>query len=193
MEIRMLEPVEFSNAAGLSRYVFDNCLKYRMDFPQTISFVEEYITENNLISLYEENKVKLWGVFEQNQLVGVSALQSDGLITMLYVLPQCWKRGYGKGLLTTMREYGKHVYGMDRIVVNATPAWTGHYFIKQGFSLLNPQQNPNVPYVPLFAPSSQVSKYQKKKVPMKIMVLSGVGCLLFATVVAVIYMMFYLM
>ena len=43
MEIRILQDEEIKVASGLSRYVFDNCLRYRMEYPQTISFVEDYI------------------------------------------------------------------------------------------------------------------------------------------------------
>ncbi len=193
MEIRVLRVEELANASGLSRYVFDNCLKYRMEFPQTISFVEEYISEKNIRNMVEENKLMVWGVFEQQHLVGVSALQSDGMITMLYILPQCWRRGYGKGLLTAMREYGKQVYGFERVTLNATPAWTSGYFLRQGFSFLQPQQNPNVPFVPLYALSNQMSDYPKKRVPAKYMILAGVGCFLFATIVGILFMIFYLM
>ena len=43
MEIRLLKEEELQNAAGLSRFVFDNCLRHRMEYPQTITFVEEYL------------------------------------------------------------------------------------------------------------------------------------------------------
>ena len=55
MEIRILQEEELVNAAGLSRYVFDTCLRNRMEFTQTIPFVEIYISELNLREMYREN------------------------------------------------------------------------------------------------------------------------------------------
>ena len=48
MEIRVLREEELIHASGLSRFVFDACLRNRMEFLQTIPFVEEYISEANL-------------------------------------------------------------------------------------------------------------------------------------------------
>ena len=72
MEIRILQEAELANAAGLSRYVFDVCLRNRMEFVQSISFVEDYLKAENLVALCSENKLTIWGVFEETQLVGVS-------------------------------------------------------------------------------------------------------------------------
>ena len=96
MEIRILKEEELANAAGLSRYVFDICLRNRIEFPQTIVFVEEYMSTEHLRQLYREEKLTLWGAFSEDQLVAVSGLQSDGMITMLYVLPQFHHKGIGQ-------------------------------------------------------------------------------------------------
>ena len=57
MEIRILQKEEIKTASGLSRYVFDTCLRNRMEYPQTIAFVEEYIAEENINTLNEEGKL----------------------------------------------------------------------------------------------------------------------------------------
>ena len=126
--IRIVQEEELKIASGLSRYVFDYCLRNRMEFPQTIDFVEQYIAEENLRKLCQEGKLIIWGVYEGEQLVAVSGLQSDGMITMLYVLPQCQNRGYGSKLLIVMREYAKDVLGFSKVSVNANPAWTSFFF-----------------------------------------------------------------
>lgn len=192
MAIRVLQEEEFRNAAGLSRYVFDVCVRYRMEFLQTVWYIEPYLTEENLKTLHQQDKIVIWGVFEGEQLVAVSALQSDGMITMLYVLPQCQNRGYGHALINVMLDYAKEEYDFEKVTVNANPAWTSFYFKKQGFENANPNQNMHVPFVPMYFLLDEGKNYSKKPVPKKVIVLAVVGCLLFATIAGSIYMVSYL-
>ena len=192
MEIRILQEEEFKEAAGLSRYVFDHALRQRMEFTQTVAFVEDYLTADNLLRLTQEGKLNVWGAFEEMQLVGVSALQSDGMITMLYVLPQFWNKGIGSRLLNTMRVYAKNVHGMERVLLNATPAWTAFYFVKQGFSYLQPGQNMRVPFVPMYALTGDDAVLLKRRIPKRYIVMAVCFCILFATVATWIFMKWYL-
>lgn len=187
----MLQEMEIANAAGLSRYVFDVCLRNRMEFEQTIGYVENYLTTDNLTQLQAEERLVLWGVFEGEQLVGVSGLQTDGMITMLYILPQHIKRGYGSGLLRVMREYAKNILGVPQVIVNATPAWTSGYFAKQGFAY--DHHNMHVPFITMRATSGVNPMFEKKPVPAKVMVLAAVGCLTFATIACIAYIIYYTM
>lgn len=192
MEIRILQNEEINIAAGLSRFVFDTCLRNRMEYPQTIAYVEEYIAEENLKRLCEESKLRLWGVFENERLVGVSGMQSDGMITMLYVLPQWQNRGCGSRLLKVMREYGKDVCGFPKVTVNANPAWTSFYFAKKGFVHVNANQNLRVPFIPMYASSAYTGGYEKRHVSKGWMLLAAFGCVAFATIVGSMFMISYL-
>lgn len=192
MEIRFLQQEELANAAGLSRYVFDTCLRQRMEFVQTIPFVENYITEQNIRQMYAEGKLKIWGAFEEGQLVGTAGLQSDGMITMLYVLPQFSRRAIGSQLLTAMREYAKETLGLERVSVNATPAWTAFYFAKQGFYFVNPNANMRQPFVTLYAPSDQMVFYKKEKITGKTIALAIAAGFGFATIAGCVFMIIYL-
>lgn len=192
MEIRILRIEELGIAAGLSRFVFDTCLRNRMEFIQTISFIEDYLQQNHLQNLYEENKLIVWGAFEQEQMVGVCGLQSDGMITMLYVLPQFANKGIGSSLLNTMRVYARDIYGLEKVLLNATPSWTAFYFVKQGFSYMYPNQNMRVPFVPLYARSKDISISVRRRIPKKYILLSVFGCIALATLAAWGFMMWYL-
>ena len=189
MEIRVIQESDMPNVAGLSRYVFDTCLRNRMEFEQTIGFVEDYLQVEHLLEMIREERVVLWGAFEGEQLVGVSGLQSDGMITMLYVLPQYANRGYGSALLGVMREYAKDVYDLPQVVVNATPAWTSSYFAKQGFAY--DHHNMHVPFITMRAKSGANPMFEKKHVPVKVMIGAAVGCLIFATVACIAYLIWY--
>ena len=193
MEVRLLQDEELANAAGLSRFVFDNCLRMRMDFPQTITFVEEYLKEHHLREMKNEGKLLLWGVFENGQMVGVSGMQSDGLITMLYVLPQCFKRGYGSKLLQEMRIYAKDTMKLEKVTVNATPAFTSYYFKNQGFFPLAQNISVYVPFVSMFAKSSDMEILQKKHLSNNMILGAVLGCLGFATLMCLGYIVYFLL
>lgn len=192
MEIRIIQEEELKVAAGLSRYVFDHSLRQRMEFTQTISFVEDYLTTDNLSRLVQEGTLTVWGAFDEMQLVGVSALQSDGMITMLYVLPQFWNKGIGRSLLNTMRVYAKNVHGVEKVLLNATPAWTAFYFVKQGFSYLQPGQNMRVPFVPMYVLTNESVVPLKRRIPKHYIVMAVGFCFLFATVSTWVFMNWYL-
>ena len=192
MEIKILQSEEIKIASGLSRYVFDTCLRNRMEYPQTIAFVEEYITEYNLMQMYEEGKLFLWGAFEGEQMVAVSGIQSDGMITLLYVLPQYQYQGYGSKMLRVMRDYAKDSLGFSKVTVNANPAWTSFFFKKKGFSNVNANQDLKVPFVPMYALYRNGNGFEKRKISKKWIVLTVVGCILFATIVGSLFMISYL-
>jgi len=192
MEIRKLRNEELQNAAGLSRFVFDNCLRNRMEYPQTIAFIEEYLQESNLAQMMSAQKLVLFGAFEQTQLVGVGGLQSDSMITMLYVLPQFWNRGIGGRLLDEMRSYAKTQYGMEKVLLNATPAWTAGYFIKHGFRHMNTSVNMRAPFISLIAGTTQNSFMTKRRIPKRYIVLAVMGCILLATIATNVFMNWYL-
>lgn len=188
MEIRILKEEELANAAGLSRYVFDTCLRDRMEFIQTIVFIEEYVSLENIMRLYKEEKLTLWGTFYQEQLIAVSGLQSDGWITMLYVLPQFHKKQIGTNMLLAMREFARDRYGFEKVMLNATPAWTAFYFASQGFSYVNPKQNVRVPFVSMYAASSQIDGNRKEKISGKTIGLAVLACFVFATIAGCLFM-----
>lgn len=192
MEIRILQNEEIGNAAGLSRYVFDYCLRNRMEHLQTIAFVEEYLAESNLKNRMDACELILWGAFEKGQLVGVAGLQRDGMITMLYILPQYQNLGYGSRLLKEMRTYAKNTCNFAKVTLNANPAWTSGYFGKMGFRNVNVNQNMHAPFVPMYAMSNNITGFEKRPISKKVIALAVAGCILFATLVGSLYMISYL-
>lgn len=192
MEYRILLEEEYAKASSLSQYVFDQTLRERMEFPQTCSFVEEYLKEEHLREMNKEGALVLWGAFENEQMVAVSGMQSDGMITMLYVLPQFAGKGCGTNLLHLMRIYAKETYGILKVTLNATPAWTAYYFAKQGFAFTNGKKDIQVPFVNMYAVYDKYQMYTKKRVPVKAFVLGILGCLLFGIIFCCCFMSAYL-
>ena len=78
------------------------------------------------------------------------------------------------------------------LTVHANPAWTSFFFKKKGFSYIHANQNLKVPFVPMYASVTNLNAYEKRKISKKWIVLAIVGCILFATIVGSIFMIFYL-
>lgn len=129
MEVRLLRKEERTLATGLSYFVFDNYLRKRMAFAQTISFVEQY---------------------------------------------------------------AKEVLQLKRVTINANPAWTYTYFLKQGF--FTQQKNPytNVSFIPMYAETADAQIFHKKYVSGKVHVLLIGGCMVGITLLGIGFMVGYM-
>ncbi len=140
-EIRMLQIEEIPQAVELAQGVFGFDLRQTITDPQMIRFFEEYTTVENLTGMVSQQRLYMWGIFEAAQLCGMSAMQPEGHITMLYVYPYFRKKKYARQLLDMMRRFAKQSLGLERVTACALPAWTATYFIKNGFWQMRMQQN----------------------------------------------------
>ncbi len=132
-EIRMLQIEEIPQAVELAQGVFGFDLRQTITDPQMIRFFEEYTTVENLTGMVSQQRLYMWGIFVAAQLCGMSAMQPEGHITMLYVYPYFRKKKYARQLLDMMRRFAKQSLGLERVTACALPAWTATYFIKNGF------------------------------------------------------------
>ena len=140
MEIRLLNGNELPLAVALASEVYQAQV-----FPYTRTSLEaeqfrQYVNVDYLWSEACKNRLFLWGVFENGILNGVSAMQSVGHITMLYVKPYCQRRGYGSLLLNVMQNFAASGLYLNRITINVFPFQTVPFFLKRGFA-----QIPGVP------------------------------------------------
>ena len=119
-------------------------------------------------------------------------VQMDGMITLLYILPQYAGRGCGMKLLMCMREYAKNELHLAKVIVNATPAWTAGYFYKQGFLPINQNPNLRTPFVPMLALSDKLMYQKKEKISGVTIAWAIIACVGFATVVSSWFMITYL-
>lgn len=132
-EIRMLRTEEIPQAAELAQGVFGFDLRQTITDPQMIRYFEEYAAAEHLTDMASQKKLYLWGIFESEQLCGMSAMQPEGHITMLYVYPYFRRKRFARQLLDAMRRFAKQSLGLERVTACAFPAWTALYFIKNGF------------------------------------------------------------
>jgi ribosomal protein S18 acetylase RimI-like enzyme len=179
MEIRQLQENEIPVAAELAQGVFGLDLQRTITDEKLTGFFYDYANEGSLTNRVRCGQIILWGVFEGNQMCGVSALQPEGHITMLYVYPAFRRRGYGKALLDTMRTFAKKTLGLERVTVSALPAWTASYFTRNGFTVLAAQPHPE--FANLEAPTKQEAMYPVRKLGAK-----RVAALVIVTVVLIL-------
>ena len=137
----MLQIEEIPQAVELAQGVFGFDLRQTITDPQMIRFFEAYTTVENLTGMVSQRRLYMWGIFEAAQLCGMSAMQPEGHITMLYVYPYFRKKKYARQLLDMMRRFAKQSLGLERVTACALPAWTADYFIKNGFWQMPVQQN----------------------------------------------------
>lgn len=188
---RLLNDTEVDNASGLARYVFDTCLRVYMNYPETISCVENYLSEENLKKLSDEGKLLLWGSFDGELMIAVGGMQTDGMITMLYVLPRYANQGHGTTLLDTMIIYANKELKLSKVILNATPAGTSSYFMKKGFKKINANQTVAMPYMSMVADATTRFIYEKKEVSTKLLLTVAASVVTLATILGVGYMIYF--
>lgn len=191
MEIRILTVNEIPQALTLARGVFDFCVSSNMSDQGLIQGFLEYSAEAKITDMASRGEITLWGVFEQGQMAGMSAMQKEGHITMIYVLPAFQRRGFGKNLLTAMRTFAKSRYGYSYVTINAMPVYTAAYFQKQKFEQMN-QVPAGCPYVSMKAKTIEEVSYEKKEIPTGWVIGASVGGLLICTAIVIVFMVSYL-
>ncbi len=190
MELKILQPEELGQAVDVAKGVFDYCLRKGITQPEAIRFFEEYAQEEKLRRMMEEGRLVVWGIFTDGQLCAMSAMQTEGHITMLYVLPVYQRRGMGKTLLRTMRSYAGEHCGQEQVTVSAMPVWTAGYFEKAGFRRMEGQINPVAPYLFLCAKTIREVRYPKK--PIRESALIGIISGFLAVIFLVAFLFFFL-
>lgn len=192
MEPRILLEEEIPQAADVARGVFDCCLRKTVPQLELVSHFESYANADNLRQLVSEERLTLWGIFMDGQLCAMSGMQSEGHITMLYVLPFYQRHGLGKLLLRTMRKYAGEQYKITRVTVNAMPVWTSAFFEKAGFHRMGTPQYGAVPFLSLEAKSIVEISYPKKPIREKTLLGIVFGFLGAVFLIAILFMGYYI-
>ena len=191
MDIRILSIEEMPQAVALANGVFHYSYDNMFADGQVPEYFSSYANEENIGNLMRENRLILWGGYEQGNLVAMSAMQTEGHISMLYVLPLFRKRDWGRELLLEMRSYAKKKLHLEQVTVNAMPAGTAGYFAKRKFETAG-VINPMAPYVPMKAKAVAKVEYEKKPVSTGWLVGTTVGAIVLSAVVAVAFALSYI-
>ena len=189
MEIRLLNREEIPKAAEIANGVFQYCLRSSFADDASVRFFVDYAKPEKLLEMNDCGRLQLWGAFEQQQMVAMSAMQPEGHITMLYVLPLFQRRNCGKALLKVMRQYAGQQLGHKKVTLNVMPVWTASYFAKNGFKQM--EQPMNAPFMAMQAKALCPVGYEKKKIPAGWMLGTSLGGLTACAVMAIGFMIYY--
>lgn len=192
MKARVLGMEHVTMGVYLAHYVFENCQKLHMPSEEDINYFYNYVNMQNITRLVEEKKLELYGVFEAGVLVGVSAMQTSGQIMFISVHPACQRRGIGKALMKAMMEKASREMTVEALTLNATPNWMANFFSRFGFEpIFTGYGLTPANFIPMRKHNKKEVYFPNKKLSWKIWVPLVVGTLLLATIICVIFLIFY--
>lgn len=190
MDIRLLQEYEVQMAVYTAQQIFEMCVRPYVRSQQEVDWFYGYVQVENLHREMREGRLILWGAFDGGRMCAVSAMQTVGHITMLYVRPECTGRKTGTKLLNYMCAYAQGILHKDRVTVNVMPTAAAPYFYKRGFAMM--QEVPRVDeYLSLERQTAwkpqekELVTYQQKYVSPLVIVALTAGVLLFSFVVIV--------
>ncbi|MCC8168686.1 MAG: GNAT family N-acetyltransferase [Clostridiales bacterium] len=188
MDIRILQEHEIPMASSLAMTVYERCVApYGIGQDMAQAFYE-YNTPGLLVNRARSGQLVVWGSFQDNQLVAVSALQPEGHITMLYVLPQFAHRSIGTALIKEMAAFAKKNLNVDALTVNAMPVWSADFFVRNGF-VAYADVEPGLAFIPMYRKLRRELSYEKRPFPQKAAIIMGSLLVVISIVLAFGYML----
>lgn len=178
----------------LANFVFENSIRQgqQPNIQRVIGYFREYAREDVIREQVAKGSLHMWGIKNGNYYVAVSAMNSQGHITMLYVHPQFVRRKYGKKLLREMRVFAANELGLNNVTVNVMPVWSASFFAVNGFRSCPQNEGMGNEYVSMTAPSIYEVRYKTKKISNKLFVGISVGCPILITLITIAYTLYYL-
>lgn len=136
MEIRLLCGNELQWAVNTANEVFERCVRPYVRSNEETAQYYNYVRLEYLWQEMSAGRLLLWGAFENGQMCAVSAMQSVGHVTMLYVRPQYSGRHVAMRLLDEMCGYAASVLGRERVTIHVTPVASASFFYHVGFTTI---------------------------------------------------------
>ena len=194
MKILKLNEAHVPHILPLANFVFENSIRQRQqpNIQRVIGYFREYAREDAIREQMANGSLHMWGIKNGNYYVAVSAMNSQGHITMLYVHPQFVRRKYGKKLLREMRVFAANELGLNNVTVNVMPVWSASFFAVNGFKPCPQSEGMGNEYVSMTASSISEVRYKTKKISNKLFVGISVGCPILITLITIAYTLYYL-
>lgn len=117
--------------------------------PQGVAEFQQFIKFENFMPRVTGGEMAVFGAVEGNELCGVSAVQNNGHVALLFVRKKWQRHGAAKMLMSIMERYCVNGFSIIRMTVNAAPNSVEAYR-HMGFSATMPEQVKNgIRYVPM--------------------------------------------
>ena len=184
MKIRKLTNEEIKGACAFAISIYNIAIRGCGRTQECHRYFDEYMDADRLTEEERNGALVVFGAFESNVLCGVCGMTNEGHITMLYVHPQCLRRGIGKKLLERARIYARMQLSLMQVSVNAMPAYTADYFSRVGFKSTGQGgfcDGQSDMYVPMTAKSIYQVEYTPRRISDRTFIAISVGftCLVF--------------
>ena len=178
----------------LANFVFDNSIRQgqQPNIQRVIGYFREYAREDAIREQMANGSLHMWAIKNGNYYVAVSAMNSQGHITMLYVHPQFVRRKYGKKLLREMRVFAANELGLNKVTVYVMPVWAASFFAVNGFKPCPQNEGIRNEFVSMTASSISEVRYKTKKIATKLFVGISVGCPILITFITIAYTLYFL-
>lgn len=192
MEYRILKEQEIDGAVWVARYVYTKCIEPYWPQPEMHRSFREYVDAAHLTQMVTNQQLIMWGAFDGTAICGVGAMQPEGHITMLYVLPQYQRRRIGRSLLGIMRKFAFVRYKHAKVTLSAVPSWTSAYFAKSGFAPMKLPQPVSPLIVPMEAKTDRSMEYKARPLSEKPIAITAAVFLGAILLMSVIFLLCYL-
>ena len=184
MKIRKLTNEEIKGACAFAISIYNIAIRGCGRTQECHRYFDEYMDADRLTEEERNGALVVFGAFESNVLCGVCGMTNEGHITMLYVHPQCLRRGIGKKLLERARIYARMQLSLMQVSVNAMPAYTADYFSRVGFKSTGQGgfcDGQSDMYIPMTAKSIYQVEYTPRRISDRTFIAISVGftCLVF--------------
>ncbi len=190
MDIRLLQEQEIQMAVYTAQQIYEMCVRPYARSQQEVDWFYGYARVENLWQEMHEGRLIMWGAFDGGRMCAVSAMQTAGHITMLYVRPEYAGRKIGTKLLNYMCAYAQGILHKGKVTANIMPTAAAPYFYKQGFEMMQ-----DVPWSDVYLSlerqtawqpmGKEILTYKKKPVSPIVIVALTAGVLAFSFLVIV--------
>lgn len=175
-------------AVYTAQQIYEMCVRPYARSQQEVDWFYGYACVENLWQEMHAGRLIMWGAFDGGRLCAVSAMQTVGHITMLYVRPEYTRRKIGTKLLNYMCAYAQGILHKDKVTANIMPTAAVPYFYKHGFEMMQ-----GVPWAPSYISlerktvwrprEKEIVTYKKKSVSPTVIVALTTGVLIFSFLV----------
>lgn len=149
MQIRLIKEPELWNAMNLCHQIFMQQVAPGYS-PEGIKSFEDFLAFEKQLEWYRNQERFTFGAFDGSILCGISQMDVDGHISLLFVEPHHQKEGIGTTLVYEMSRMAQQHFGCKILTVNAAPS-AAEAYMKMGFVQNAPAQcQGGIDFVPMF-------------------------------------------
>lgn len=115
MEVRMLQSHETLWAVQMMQDIYNQCVRPTVNGEEEVAKFFQYVNPENFQNEINQGRLTLWGAFDRGWMCGVSALQGDGHVSVLYVRPEYQGMKVDAALSKRMKRYAENVLGIGGV------------------------------------------------------------------------------